>query len=78
VLNETSELLVGFVVPVIERASFKLNHTGEAVNVIDCSGSCHFGSKAVPSDRGSGDLIGIHPAHNVSTHFFHVVRFMVV
>lgn len=64
-LNVTCKLLVGFVVSVIEWATFELDHTGESLHIIDGSCSSNFGTKTVTTDSSHSDFVLVHESDNI-------------
>jgi hypothetical protein len=59
------QLLVSLMISVIKRTAIKAHHTGEAVHVVNSSGSGDFGTETVSTDRSHSKLVLVHEAHNV-------------
>mmetsp|Transcript_24730 Transcript_24730/g.30885 ORF Transcript_24730/g.30885 Transcript_24730/m.30885 type:complete len:326 (+) Transcript_24730:279-1256(+) len=78
VVNVSLELLVSFVVLVIQRTALVLDDTGEAIKVGRGSGSCDLGTITVTANGSQSDLSLIHEADDVGAHILHIVGLVVV
>jgi len=65
ILDVFRELLICLVVSVIEGTTIKAHHSGEAVHVVDCSGSGDLSTETVTTNGGKGQLVLIHEANDV-------------
>ena len=72
------ELLVNFVVHVVNGSSVEADDSCETIRVVYRSDCGDLRTEAVASDGGHSDVVVIHEAHYVSTHFVKVERRMVV
>ena len=72
------ELLVGFVVAVVERTTLILDDSRESVQVGGGSGSGNLGTETVTTNRRHRDLLFVHPPDDVGGDAIHVERIMMV
>lgn len=59
------EFLVGFVVLMVQWASFQVDDASAPVQVVDGGGQSDLGSESVASEGGHGQLLLVHEPHHV-------------